>query len=109
MIAVILLARLLTPADFGLAGMALVLSTLVLVFADVGLGAAIVQRKEVTSVDLSTCSGRAPRSAPRSRSLVIAVSPLIADFFQQPALQPMLAVLSVSFVLTSLGATQTRF
>jgi hypothetical protein len=37
---VILPARLLTPSDFGVAGMALILSTLVLVFADVGLGAA---------------------------------------------------------------------
>ena len=106
-VAVILLARLLTPADFGLAAMALILSTLVLIVADVGLGAAIVQRKEVTAVDLSTVFWTSAAIGATFTVVVIAVSPLIAAFFRQPALQPMLAVLSVSFVVTSLGATQT--
>jgi PST family polysaccharide transporter len=43
----IILARLLTPADYGLAAMVLVFSGLVYVFADLGLGAALIQRREL--------------------------------------------------------------
>src|SRR5262245_28370144 len=41
----ITLARLLTPHQFGLAAMALVISAFVIPFADMGLGAALVQRR----------------------------------------------------------------
>lgn len=107
MVVIILLARLLTPADFGVAGMALVLSTLVLVFADVGLGAAIIQRKEVSAGDLSTMFWTSVAVGGTFTLVVVAASSTIAAFFHQPTLRPMLAVLSVSFVVTSLGATQT--
>ena len=44
----VILARLLTPADYGIAAMVLVFSGLVYVFADLGLGAALIQRRELT-------------------------------------------------------------
>src|SRR5947208_14054947 len=50
----LVLARLLTPRDFGLAADALVFGGLAFLFADLGLGAAIVQRKELTEADRST-------------------------------------------------------
>ena len=48
MIVAMLVARLLTPSDYGLAAMALVFSSLVLVFSDLALGAAMVQRETIT-------------------------------------------------------------
>ena len=41
---VVALARLVAPSQYGLAAMALVLTTFVIAFSDVGLGAALVQR-----------------------------------------------------------------
>src|SRR5438874_10417701 len=50
----VVLARLLTPTEYGIAGMVLIFSSFVLPFADLGLGAALVQRPSITRADLST-------------------------------------------------------
>ena len=50
----IALARLLSPHDYGVAGMVLVFASLVLVFSDLAFGAALVQRKVLTEADRST-------------------------------------------------------
>ena len=42
----IVIARLLTPDEYGLAALALVFASLVLVFSDLALGAALIQRKD---------------------------------------------------------------
>src|SRR2546423_1356928 len=50
----IALARLLTPSEYGLAGMALVFSSLVLTFSDLSMGRALVQRRSISEADRST-------------------------------------------------------
>src|SRR5436190_3379715 len=50
----VVLARLLAPHDFGLAAMVLVFSSLVLVFSDLALGAALVQRKVIGEAECAT-------------------------------------------------------
>ena len=54
LLAAIVLARLLTPSQYGLAGMALVFSSLVLSVSDLSMGAGLVQRKRITEADRST-------------------------------------------------------
>ena len=46
--ATVILARLLTPADFGLVAMVATLTALAQAFADLGLSEATIQRKEIT-------------------------------------------------------------
>ena len=48
LVVAVILARLLSPDQYGLAAMALVLASLVIVFSDVALGAAIVQRPQLS-------------------------------------------------------------
>src|SRR5439155_6662299 len=50
----LVLARLLSPHAYGVAGMVLVVTSLVLVFSDVALGAALVQRRSLSERDRST-------------------------------------------------------
>src|SRR5688500_12280572 len=50
----LVLVRLLTPHEYGIAGMALVFSGLVLGVSDFGLGAGLVQRASITEADRST-------------------------------------------------------
>ena len=50
----IFLARLLTPAEFGLIGMALVFVNLSQIFVDIGFGAALIQRKEADDLTYSS-------------------------------------------------------
>ena len=50
----IFLARLLEPSDFGLIAMVMVIFGLATVFTDVGLGAALIQRRRVLPIHYSS-------------------------------------------------------
>jgi O-antigen/teichoic acid export membrane protein len=103
----VILARLLMPEDYGLAAMVLVFSTLVLVFADLALGAALVQRRELTELDRSTVFWTSTGVGLAFTLLGIALSGPLAAFYGEPEVKPLFAALSVSFLVTSLGTTQT--
>ena len=102
----IVLAHLLLPDQFGLAGLAIVFSGIALGFSDLGLGAAIVQRKTLTDEDRSTVFWITAATGATLMLLGVAISPLIAMFFSNPAVMPLFAVLSCSFLFASLGQTQ---
>lgn len=105
-IGAIIVARLLTPDDYGLAVLALVFSSLVLVFSDLALGAALVQRPVLTEADKSTAFWITISSGLLFMVLGVALSGLVAALYRQPDVQPLLAVLSLSFLLAALGSTQ---
>ncbi len=101
------LARLLAPHDYGVAGMVLVLSGLVAIFADLALGSALVQRKTLTDADTSTVFWTSVCGGLVFTVLGIAVAGPVAAFFHQPAVKPLFAALSVTFVVTSLATVQS--
>jgi O-antigen/teichoic acid export membrane protein len=102
-----ILLRILSPDEFGLAAMVLVLSSVILLFADVGLGAALIQRETIDERDRSTAFWI---SASIGLALTLAVflgAGLVADAYGQPKVEPLLRVFSVEFVLAALGTTQS--
>lgn len=107
LVANIVFARLLAPADFGLVAMAGVLLGFVDIFKDLGTGAALVREKEVRPGLLSSvfwlncCFGLAVTL------LMFAMSPLVAGFYQETRVQPVLAAMALSFVLSSLSIVHT--
>jgi O-antigen/teichoic acid export membrane protein len=103
----IVLARLLTPHDYGLAAMVLAFSALVIIFSDLALGAALVQRKELSEADRSTVFWVSAALGVVFTFIGIACSWPIAAFFGEPAVQPLFAAFSISFLVTALGTTQT--
>src|SRR6185295_15086644 len=54
MAAAVVLARLLTPYDYGLIGMVAVVTGFVSIFKDMGLSVATVQRQEISNDQIST-------------------------------------------------------
>jgi O-antigen/teichoic acid export membrane protein len=102
----IALARLLTPGEYGLAGMALVFSSLVLTFSDLSMGAALVQRKQITEADRSTVFWTSAAIGLGLTLLGIAVAGPLASFYGQPQVRPLFAVVSFSFLLVALQTTQ---
>jgi O-antigen/teichoic acid export membrane protein len=105
----IILARLLTPGDYGLAGMIIVFSNLVLVLTDIGLGSALVRMKRVSEADLATLFWASFALGAVLTLGGIAASGPIAAFFGEPQLKALFAALSLSFVVTALGTTQRTF
>ncbi len=106
LIVALILARLLAPEDFGLAAMVLVFSSLVLVFSDLGLGAALVQARELSEDDRCTAFWVTVGSGTVFTVVAAALSPLIAAFYGEPEVASLCAVFSLVFIITSLGATQ---
>jgi O-antigen/teichoic acid export membrane protein len=102
----VVLARLLTPSEYGLAAMVLVFASLVMVFGDLALGAALVQRKVLTEDDRSTAFWTSVATGVLFTIIGVALSGPIAHFFGDSSLQAMCAVLSLTFVITSVATTQ---
>lgn len=105
-IVAIVLARLLVPADYGLAAMVIVFAAVVPVFADLALGAALIQRRELSEADRSTVFWTSVGVGALFTVLGVAASWPIAAFYDEPEVQPLFAALSLTFVVTALYSTQ---
>jgi lipopolysaccharide exporter len=96
-----ILARLLTPSDFGLIAMVAVFSNFVAIFSGLGLTAAIVQKKEISDEVLSSTFWL-NLGLGALLTVALAVSaPLIAAFYSQPRLTPIVMFISTTFFITS--------
>ena len=100
----LILARLLTPADFGVASIVLAFLMFVPVLADLGLGASLIQRVHLTEVDRSTVFWASLPLGTSFMLIGIALSWPLARLFDDASIQPLFAVFSVSFLLASLSA-----
>lgn len=98
------LARLLTPADFGVLAMILSITAFVGVFRDFGLSAAAVQKGDsLTPMQASNLFWLNVAAGIVLTALVIAAAPLVGWVFDNADLVPATMLISASFVLTSLG------
>jgi PST family polysaccharide transporter len=100
------LARLLTPADFGLYAMVAVFSGFIARFRDLGLAAATVQRAEVSHAQVSTLYWISVVVGAVIMLLTAAISPFVAWFFDEEALVEITIALSVAFLISGFGAQQ---
>jgi O-antigen/teichoic acid export membrane protein len=100
---IVLLARSLPPADFGLVTMALVVTGFVALFSDLGVGSAVIQRADAPAEWLSTLFWLAVAAGVVVSVATILAAPVIADIYREPALTDILRVLSLSFAITGVG------
>ena len=96
-----ILARLLTPSDFGLIAMVVVFSNFVAIFAGFGLNSAIVQKKDVSDEALSSIFWINVGLGALLSAVFAASAPLIAAFYSQPRLAPLVVFISTTFFITS--------
>lgn len=101
----LVLARLLTPHEYGIAGMALVFAALVLAFSDLALGAGLVQRPRVTELDCSTVFWTTVLVGALLTAVGVALARPVAVFYGEDAVAPLVAALSSGFLLTAFGTT----
>lgn len=97
-----ILARLLTPKDFGLLGMANLVTGAVALFGRFGLGAAIVHKKDVSHQDLSTAFWANTAAGTILALTCVLISPLAALFFGEKVVMWVLIALAMNFVLTAM-------
>ena len=102
----IVLARILTPADYGLVGMIAVFFAVAQVFIDGGFSISYIQKKEVTPEDANTVFYTNLLTSIIVYVLFWFSAPLIARFYGQPQLVELTRVLSVVLIINSFNIIQ---
>lgn len=102
----IFFARFLSPQDFGLMSMALVVIGLGDVFRDFGISSAIIQQKNISDSFLNSIFWVNLSLGGVISLIVFFSSPLISDFYSNRSLIPILQILSVIFFVGNLGSLQ---
>lgn len=107
-----ILARLLSPREFGLVAMAGVVTEFAALFASVGFASILIQKPRVSRMDLDTTFWASLGLGVALAMLVFLGSFLVPAFFDEPEVGPLLRLMALMFVLAELpvvpGAIQTR-
>ncbi|MDW2113373.1 lipopolysaccharide biosynthesis protein [Vibrio sp. 1731] len=98
----IILARLLTPEDFGLVAMVSVVATFIIMFKDLGLSQATIQSKSITHAQVSTLFWVNVVFGLAFMVLTIIISPFVASFYQQPELRNITILLAIGIFVGGL-------
>ena len=101
----IVLARILGPKPYGEVAVAALVIGLGNLVADVGLGSALVQKNEVSGEDIRFAFTVQVLFAALIVLALWPLTPLIAVFFHQPEIVPVLRAMFSIFILQSLGQT----
>lgn len=103
----IILARLLSPSDYGTVGMLGIFIAISNTFIDSGFSSALIRKLERTEDDYSTAFITNFAISLFFVLLLVAVAPWVAKFYDMPILCPILRVQSLSLILYALVAVQT--
>jgi O-antigen/teichoic acid export membrane protein len=98
------LARLLTPQEFGIVAFATVAVNWLGVLKDLGLGGAVIQRRDDTEEAAQTAYVLNLVMSGVLTAAVALAAPAVAAFFREPLVVPILRVLSFTFIIQALGA-----
>jgi len=99
----IFVIRLLTPDDYGLMAMAMVFIGFLTMLNEMGFGAAIIQRRDVDKPTLQKIFGFLIIANTLLFLATLATAPLIAGFFNEHRLSPIIRFLSIQFVVMPFG------
>lgn len=103
----VVLARLLTPGDFGVVAISAVFTGVITLFQDVGMGAALIQRKDIDEDYLSTSFSVSLIAGVILACMLAGASPLIAWFYGEAVLRDILLVSSIGFLLSPFTSIHT--
>lgn len=102
----VVLARLLSPSDFGTIGMISIFISVSSTFVDSGFHMALVRKKDRTDADCSTVFYFNIGVAIVCYLILFILAPNIAVFFKIPILTDIVRVLSLILIISSLNAVQ---
>lgn len=103
----IILARLLSPTDYGLVGMLGIFLGISQIFIDGGLASALIQRKSPSDKDFSTVYIINMSMSIVLFAVLFFIAPYVAGFYDQPLMKPLLRVLAISLIIGSLSSVQS--
>jgi O-antigen/teichoic acid export membrane protein len=102
----VVLANRISPAELGIIGIANIWNTFLVLFLELGFGAALVQRKEITSRHIASVFALNLACGAGLMLLSMALSGPVSIGMKAPAAQPVIMALSVSFLITAVASVQ---
>ena len=105
-VANIILARILSPADFGIIGMTAIFMTLSTSLVDSGFTGALTRKKDTVKADFDTVFYFNLAVSCLLYAVLFLCSPFIARFFREPILVPVIRILGISLVINAFGIVQ---
>lgn len=103
-VATAVMARYISPAEYGVVGMVVAVLAIARVVEEFGLGEAAIQRDRITAGEISTLAIVNSVLGLVLMLLFAAASPLIAWFYDRPELVPVCLSLAPMFLFAGLGA-----
>ena len=94
----IVLARFVAPDDFGLMSMAFVVTYLAIMVSDLGVGVALVQRRDLRRAHITTAFTLSTLFGVALAALTVLTAQPVSAFFREPGLAQLLVVMSITFV-----------
>jgi len=101
-VSTVVLARLLTPTDFGLVAMVTAITGLASAFADFGLSEATIQRKEINHDQVSALFWINLAIGLGLTLIVATLGPILAWIYHEPRIRTITFVLSLTFLVGGL-------
>ncbi|RSX55924.1 polysaccharide biosynthesis protein [Bifidobacterium dolichotidis] len=105
----IVLARLLSPREFGLIAIITVFTSLLAVFVDSGLGTSLIQKKDADELDFSSVFYFNLFACVVLYAALFMSAPLISDFYHMPELTWPVRILGLTLVITGVKSIQQSF
>ena len=105
-VANIILARILSPADFGIIGMTAIFITLSTSLVDSGFTGALTRKKDTVKADFDTVFYFNLAVSCLLYAVLFFCSPFIARFFREPILVPVIRILGISLIINAFGIVQ---
>ena len=97
----LILARLLSPSDYGVVGMVGIFFAIAQTFIDSGFGSALIRKNDCTDTDYSTAFYFNVLVGLVCCILLFLASPFIANFFNTPILKDVVRVMSLNMLVGS--------
>ena len=104
LLVLVILARLLTPVDFGLLAIAWIFIMLGNRFGQAFVGPAIIQRAELTGLHIQVGFTLSVLIGIAMAAMIWLLAPFIGDFFREPTAAQVLQALSIIFVINGVGS-----
>lgn len=105
----IVLARILTPEDYGKVALITVFTTIMQVFVDSGLGVALIQKKDADDLDFSSVFYFNFVICLVLYAAMFFASPFIANFYNDSSLTPIIRVISLTIVISGVKGIQQSY
>ncbi|EGA70931.1 colanic acid exporter [Vibrio sinaloensis DSM 21326] len=99
-----ILARFLTPEQFGLMALITIVIGFSQAFVDMGMSNAIIHKQTTSTLHLSSLFWATVGMGILTTAIVYNLAPKIANFYSEPELVPLIQLVSMAFVVSSLGS-----